>query len=794
MRLMHGARRWQGRALVLGAGVLRGGQEGRDPRRAGHAGQAASIAAGVHRRAGRPMRLLHQRHDHAGRGTAADLQQAQRAADSRRARGESVSLRNAFADRPRGQARVRGDDLKAMTMTTHISRQLASESRRKFLQTGGALVVTFSIGGIGEAAAQAAPPKTVAADQVDGFLAIDAKGNVTVYSGKVDLGTGVRTALTQIAAEELSVPLARVTVIQGDTLLTPDQGITFASLSIQVGGMQIRQAAATSRDALLGQAATTLGVAKDTLTISKGTVTPKSGGKSVSYAQLVGGRDFQLKLDPKAPLKDPKDYTIVGQPIARLDIPYKVNGRFTYMHDFKVKGMIHARVIRPRAMKATLQAWNDFDCRKIPGYIGAIRKGNYLAVLGRSEWAAIKASKAVETTWSDWQGLPDKAALWEWLRKVKINKDEDLQKIGNSAEAMKTPHAKIISASYNFAIHTHGSIGPSCAVAEYKEGKLRCWSASQQTHLLRKQIANMLGMQPDDVRCIYIDGSGCYGRNGHEDAAADAALLAKETGLPVRVQWMRQDEHGWDPKGPPTLLDFRGALDGRGNVLGWESEVFIPDRPKDIAVTLLPAELAGLPREASHPGNIHQSLAIPYTVPNIRATAHWLAETPFRPSWIRTPGRMQNSFGNECFLDELAAAAGADPFEYRVRNLKDPRGLELMERLRKLAAWTPRTALTGGAGEIAKGRGVSYIKYELVRTYVGVVADVEVNRRTGKVRVERFFVAHDCGQIINPDGLRNQIDGNIIQTVSRTLIEDLQWNRSAVTSVDWQSYPILRFA
>ena len=677
-------------------------------------------------------------------------------------------------------------------MTTHISRQLASESRRKFLKTGGALVVTFSIGGIGEAAAQAAPPKTVAVDQVDGFLAIDAKGNVTVYSGKVDLGTGVRTALTQIAAEELSVPLARVTVIQGDTLLTPDQGITFASLSIQVGGMQIRQAAATARDALLGQAATTLGVAKDTLTISKGTVTPKSGGKSVSYAQLVGGRDFQLKLDPKAPLKDPKDYTIVGQPIARLDIPDKVTGRFTYMHDFKVKGMIHARVIRPRAMKATLQAWNDFDCRKIPGYIGAIRKGNYLAVLGRSEWAAIKASKAVETTWSDWQGLPDKAALWEWLRKVKINKDEELQKIGNSAEAMKTPHAKIVSASYNFAIHTHGSIGPSCAVAEYKDGKLTCWSASQQTHLLRKQIANMLGMPPDDVRCIYIDGSGCYGRNGHEDAAADAALLAKETGLPVRVQWMRQDEHGWDPKGPPTLYDYRAAIGDKGIVLAWESEVFAPDRPKDIAVTLLPAELAGLPREDPHPGNIHQSLAIPYTIPNIKATAHWLAETPFRPSWIRTPGRMQNTFANESFVDELAAAVGMDPLDFRLRNLNDPRGVELLQRLAKLANWPSRTGRVQ-AGDVVKGRGVSYVNYELVRTYVGVVADVEVDKKTGKVAVKKFYVAHDCGQIINPDGLKNQIEGNVVQTTSRTLLEELQFDRAKVTSVDWKTYPILKF-
>ena len=672
-----------------------------------------------------------------------------------------------------------------MTMPTPA--QLASESRREFLKTGGALIVTFAVGGIGDAAAQAVPAKTVAADQVDGFLAIDAKGNVTVFSGKVDLGTGVRTALTQIAAEELSLPLARVTVIQGDTLLTPDQGITWGSLTIQVGGMQIRQAAATARDALLSQAAAGQGVAKEALTVKDGVVVPKAGGKGLAYAQLIGGRDFQLKLDPKAPLKDPKDYTIVGQAVARVDIPDKMTGRFTYMHDFKVKGMIHARVIRPHAMKATLQAWNDFDCRRIPGYIGAIRKGNYLAVLGRSEWAAIKASKVVETTWSDWQGLPDKAALWEYVRKTKVNKDEDLQKVGNSAEAMKTPHAKVVSASYNFAIHTHGSIGPSCAVAEYKDGKLTCWSASQQTHLLRKQIANMLGMQPDDVRCIYIEGSGCYGRNGHEDAAADAALLAKETGLPVRVQWMRQDEHGWDPKGPPTLHDHRAAIDDKGIVLAWESEVFIPDRPKEFAVTLLPAELAGLPKDDAFPGNIQQSLAIPYTIP------HWLAETPFRPSWIRTPGRMQNTFANESFVDELAAAVGMDPLDFRLRNLNDPRGVELLQRLAKLANWPSRTGRVEQAGDVVKGRGVSYVKYELVRTYVGVVADVEVDKKTGKVAVKKFYVAHDCGQIINPDGLKNQIEGNVVQTTSRTLLEELQFDRAKVTSVDWKTYPILKF-
>jgi CO/xanthine dehydrogenase Mo-binding subunit len=672
--------------------------------------------------------------------------------------------------------------------------RLTSESRRGFLKSSGALVVTFAVGGNASAEAQpAASGKTVEADQVDGFLAIDAKGNVTVYSGKVDLGTGVRTALAQIAAEELSVPLDRIMVIQGDTLLTPDQGITWGSLTIQNGGMQIRQAAATAREALLAQVATQQGVPREALTVKDGVIAPKTGGKGITYAQLVGGRDFQLKLDPKAPLKDPKDYAIVGTAVRRLDIPDKVTGRFTYMQDFRVKGMLHARVVHPRAMKATLQAWNDFDCRKIPGYVGAIRKGNFLAVLGRSEWAAIRASRTIETTWSDWQGLPEQPKLWEYVRKVKVNKDEELQKIGNSAEAIKTPNAKIVSATYDFAIHTHGSIGPSCAVAEYKDGKLTCWSASQQTHVLRKQIANMLGMPPEAVRCIYIEGSGCYGRNGHEDAAADAALLAKETGLPVRVQWMRHDEHGWDPKGPPMLYDHRAAISDNGIVLAWEAEAFLPDRPKEFAVTLLPAELAGLPRDEAHPGNIFNSFAIPYTFPNVKATAHWLAETPFRPSWIRTPGRMQNTFANESFVDEVAAAIGMDPLDFRLRNLNDPRGIELLQRLAKLANWPSRTGRVQQAGDVVKGRGVSYTKYELTRTYVGVVADVEVDRKTGKVTAKKFYVAHDCGQIINPDGLKNQIEGNVVQTTSRTLLEEVQFDRSRVTSIDWRSYPILKF-
>jgi len=669
----------------------------------------------------------------------------------------------------------------------------ATFSRRDFLQASGSLVVTFSLSGLlaRPAMAQSAA-KTVAADQVDGFLAIDSNGMVTCYSGKVDLGTGVRTALTQIVADELDVPFSRVKVIEGDTLLTPDQGPTFGSLSIQNGGMQLRQAAATARAALLAEAAKRLNAPAAELATQDGAVVARSGAQKLAYGELVGGRNFELKLDAKAPVKDPSQYKIVGKSIPRLDIPGKVTGEFTYMQDFRLPGMLHARVIRPAAIRAELLAYDDGAARKIPGFVRSVRQGNFLAVVAESEWGAIRASKAMKAKWSHWAGLPDRAKLWDHVRSTKVNSNEVLQSAGDSAEVMKAPFRKL-SATYDFAIHTHGSIGPSCAVAEWKDGKLTCWSASQQTHLLRRQLAGMFGLQPESVRCLYIDGSGCYGRNGHEDAAADAALIAKEAGRAVRVQWMRADEHGWDPKGPPTLLDYRAAIDSSGNVVAWESEVFVPERPKQIAVTLTAADLAGLPKDDSHPGNIHQSLAIPYSFANIKATAHWLADTPFRPSWIRTPGRMQNTFGNETFMDEIAHAAGVDPLEFRLRNLSDRRGTELLKRLAEVAAWQPRKSPSGGPGEVAKGRGLAYIKYELVRTYVGVVADVEVNRKTGKIRVAKFAVAHDCGQIINPDGLRNQIEGNVVQTVSRTLIEELKFDRARVTSLDWRSYPILTF-
>jgi CO/xanthine dehydrogenase Mo-binding subunit len=671
-------------------------------------------------------------------------------------------------------------------------------SRRDILKGSGALIVAFSLNPPLEALAQdtsALPPKSVALDQVDTFLAIDSSGKVVVYSGKVDLGTGVRMGMTQIVADELDVPLANVDVIEGDTALTPDQGPTYGSQSIQNGGAQIRQAAATARKALLDEAAKQLNAAPEDLVVAEGVVGSKAGGKTVTYAELIGGKNFTLKVDPAAPLKNPADFKVVGKPIARRDIPGKVTGGFTYMHDFRVDGMLHGSVIRPPALGAKLENVDENSIKGIPGVVKIVREGNFLGVITKTEWSAVRAARELKATWSKSETLPDEKKLWEHVRSTKIVKEDVTSNIGDTAAAMAAAGKKL-SATYDFAIHTHGSIGPSCAISEFKDGKLVCWSASQATHNLRKQLAQMFSMSLDDVRCVYVDGAGCYGRNGHEDAAADSALLAKAAGKPVRVQWSRADEHGWDPKGPPTLIDLRANLDSSGAITAWESEFFIPQGAAG-NVELVAAELSALPTDHKlAPGGIVQDSAIGYKIPNIKTMCHRLETTPFRPAWIRTPGRMQNSFANESFLDEIAAAANADPLELRVKytDPADKRGLEILERLEKLSKWEKRPSPQKNiTGNLVKGRGVSYVKYELVRTYVGVVAEVEVDRTNGNIRVTKFYVTHDCGQIINPNGVKAQIEGNIIQTVSRTLKEEITFDRSMVTSLDWASYPILTF-
>jgi nicotinate dehydrogenase subunit B len=672
-------------------------------------------------------------------------------------------------------------------------------SRREILQGGGAIIVGFTLLPTFQSYAQTAPsPKPVALTEVDSFLAIDSKGLATIFSGKVDIGTGMRTALTQIAAEELDLPLTSVTILQGDTLLTPDQGQTSGSNSIQIGGMQVRQAAAAAKNALFKQAATVLSAKQENLKAAHGVVSDISG-KTVSYAALVGGKTFSITLDPKIPVptKAPKDFSLVGQPIPRLDIPDKVTGRYTYIQDFRVPDMLHGRVVRPPALGAELQSVDEASIKDVPGVVKIVRQGNFLGIVATTEWGAISGAKALQATWSKWEGLPDREKLFDYVRASEVAKDDVTSDIGAAVSTLSKAGIRRVEATYDFAIHTHGSIGPSCAVAAFDGDKLTSWSASQGTHMLRKQLAQMFSLPLDDVRCIFIEGSGCYGRNGHEDAAADAALLAKAVGKPVRVQWSRADEHGWDPKGPPTLIDLRAGIDDSGSVAAWVGEFFIPEqRPASpISVPLLTASLAGLPDgNVVGTGGIAGNSDIPYKFPNIKTICHRLKSTPLRPSWIRSPGRMQNTFANECFVDELAALAKIDPVEFRLKHLDDARGIEVLKRAVALAKWDPRVSPKARqTGDTLVGRGVAYCKYEMVRTYSAAVAEVELTASTGAIRVTKFFLAHDCGQIINPDGLRNQLDGSTIQTISRTLKEQVTFDRAAVTSLDWASYPILTF-
>jgi CO/xanthine dehydrogenase Mo-binding subunit len=668
--------------------------------------------------------------------------------------------------------------------------------RREFLKAGGGLVVAFTLPSLPSAAyaqAASAPPKDMRADEVDAWLLVDPQGKITVYSGKVDLGTGARTALAQLVAEELDVDFGAVDMIMGDTLLTLDQGQTAGSQTISNGGAKLRQAAACARQALLGAAAQKLSVDPSRLSVAKGVVSAGEGGPTVTYGALVADQALDVKLDPKVKLKDPGTYTIIGKSIQRVDIPAKMTGEFTYMQDFKLPGMLHSRVVRPPSFAATLRDVDESSVRDIDGFVSVVRKGNFVAVVGKTEWSAIKAASALKTTWTEQDQFPDQATLFEYWRGLPRGKDDPVVQSGDADGVLSTA-PKRIKATYDFPVHTHGSIGPSCAVADFRDGHCTIWSPSQSTHSLQGEISGILGVDKSAVRLIYLDGSGCYGRNGHEDCSADAALVSQLAKAPVRVQWMRADEHGWDPKSPPMTVDLQAALDDAGMPLAWKSEFFIAQAHGTLdEFPLLAAVLSGEKRAAYYTGNISKNSDVTYAFPNVKTEVHRMMDKAFRTSHLRTPGRMQNTFANESFFDEVAAAGRADPLQLRLKFLKDPRSRAVLEDVARLSAWQTRPSPATQTGDVLKGRGVGFVRYDNERTYVAVVAQVEVDKRDGGIRVTDVWCSHDCGQVVNPDGARNQIEGGIIQTVSRTLMEQVKFDRRKVTSLDWSSYPILRF-
>jgi nicotinate dehydrogenase subunit B len=673
--------------------------------------------------------------------------------------------------------------------------------RRDFLKAGSGLVVAFTLPTLPLAAlAQAVPAgpanaaeKDMRAEELDTWLVVDEHGQVTVYSGKVDLGTGTRTALAQMVAEELDVDFDTVHLIMGDTSLTLDQGQTAGSQTISNGGAKLRQAAACARQALIGAAAQKLSMDPSRLSVARGVVSSGEGGAIITYATLVTGKPLDVKLDPKVKLKDPGAYTIVGQSVPRVDIPGKVTGQFTYMQDFKLPGMLHARVVRPPSFGSTLAEVDEASVRDIEGFVAVVRKDNFIAVVGKTEWSAIKAARTLKAKWNERDQFPDQAKLFEYWRGLPRAKDDPVVQAGNPDRALAAA-PKRIKATYEFPVHTHGSIGPSCAVADFHDGHCTIWSPSQATHSLQGEISGVLGIDKAAVRLIYLDGSGCYGRNGHEDCSADAALVSQLAKAPVRVQWMRADEHGWDPKSPPMTVDLQAGLDDAGLPLVWKSEFFIAQAHGTLdEFPLLAAVLSGVKRTGYYTGNISKNSDVMYTFPNMKTEVHRMTDHAFRTSHLRTPGRMQNTFANESFFDEVAAAGQADPLQRRLKYLKDPRSRAVLEDVAKMSGWQTRPSPATQTGDILKGRGTAFVRYDNERTYVAVVVQVEVNKRDGAIRVTDVWCSHDCGQVINPDGAHNQIEGGIVQTISRTLMEEVKFDRQKVTSLDWSSYPILRF-
>jgi CO/xanthine dehydrogenase Mo-binding subunit len=645
--------------------------------------------------------------------------------------------------------------------------------RRDFLRTGGAIIVSFAFDAtlprIGSAQTSDLG-KPLDRRQVDSFLAIHEDGSVTVYTSKVDVGTGLRIAMSQMVAEELDIPVDRIRIVEGDTAVTPDQGGTGGSTGIPQGAVEVRRAAATARQALL-----------------------KLGAQpGTNIGTLLGGKRINVQVDPNAPLKDPAKYTVVGKPLLRPDVPDKCSGRNVYVQDFSLPGMLHGRVIRPPAIGAKLMSVDESSIRGIPE-VRVVRIQNFLGVVAPDEWAAIRAAKELKVSWTEWEGLPGHENLDSSVRSSAPDRDETIVNKGDFAAALPAT-TRQLSATYVWPCQSHASLGPSCAVADVRAEGTTIWTASQGPHGMRTNFSKIFGIPEDKFRVIFLDGSGSYGGNGNDDAAAEALLLSRAVGKPVRVQWMREDEHGWDPKGPPQVLEMHGGIDAANRISAWEAQMWLPmnipgSRP------LLSVDAAGITQpHGQGAGLMSQNADPPYASDNVRVIVHWLKGTPLRPSNLRAPGKIANVFAAESFTDELAAAAGIDPIEFRLQSLTDPRAIEVIKRAAEMIGWEARRSPNRRANSnVLVGRGFAYTRYKQAENYAAIAIEIAVDRATGKISIRRVTCAHDGGLIVNPDGLRNQIEGSILQTLGRTLHEEVKFNRSRVTSVDWATYPILTF-
>jgi nicotinate dehydrogenase subunit B len=681
------------------------------------------------------------------------------------------------------------------------ARGLASPSRRRFLKQSAGLTIAFALAPLARGAGDepARLPGSLQTNRMlDGWLRIEADGTVTAFTGKVELGQGILTALAQIVADELDVGPARVRMISGDTSRTPNEGVTSGSLSIEQSGTALRFACAEARAILLDAAAAKLGAPAADLRVEDGTVVAPAGGRA-TYGELTTGAMLRREATARAKPKPSSAHRVIGKSLPRRDIPAKVTGGAAYVQDVRLPGMLFGRVVRPPAPRARLASADERAVRAMPGVVAVVRDGSFLGVAAEREEQAIAASRALRQSarWELANDLPPSGpALFEHLRRAPSQTDV----IAERSDAAP-PAVKKLQATFTRPFQAHASIGPSCAVAQWQGGKLRVWSHTQGVFPLRGALARALRVPPADVVVTHREGSGCYGHNGADDVALDAALVARAAaGRPVKLQWMREDEFGWEPYGSAMIVDLRAGLDEKGNVVEWHHEVFShahTTRPGESeGVNLLAAWYLADPMAPGPAHNIPQPNgggdrnAIPlYAFPRVRVVNHLLPAMPVRVSALRTLGAYANVFALESFMDELAAAAGADPVEFRLRHLADPRARAVVEAAAAKAGWRGRA---GEAGDGKRGRGIGFAQYKNKATYVAVVAEVEVDRASGDIRVVKAHAAADAGMTVSPDGLANQIEGGVIQAASWTLREAVAFDQSQILTRSWSDYHILR--
>ena len=695
-------------------------------------------------------------------------------------------------------------------------------NRRHFLQQSGALIVTFGVARVAEdlglsAVASAQRLNGAGTRQLDGWIAIRADGSVTAYTGKCELGHGLYTAQTQLIAEELCVPFNRVTLVQCDTALTPDQGTTSGAQShpTNFNNADLALAGATAREALIAMAAARLGVPAAQLSVKDGVVAVTAdSSKRVTYSALVGGRTFNLTLNPNAKRRLPAEWTVLGTPVPRVEIPAMVTGRFEFVHNVRVPGMLHGCVVRPPTATAAL---SNVDERSVAGLSGVVRvvvRENFVGVVAEKPWQAIQAAAKLNVTWTSGAPLPAHTDLHGRLRSQTPTRDTRMVDSGDVDAALSNASA-VVRATYLYPYQMHASVGTACAVADVQGDKATIWAASQAVWPLRSSTAMVLGLRPENVHVIFKQGPGCYGINGADTVAYDAALLSQAVGRPVRVQLSRGDEMAWENYGVAYVVDQRAAVDRTGAIVAWDCETWSPARGGRPGAgtpgNLVTGTLAGFEPAAFQPRSpapqptafANGNNAVPSyvtgavggraggtgTVASQRVLMHSV-RSAFFTGPLRSPERLQNTFAHESFIDEIAASLRVDPVAYRLKHLSDPRLIAVVNAAAKAANWqsrpSPRTGIrrTG----IASGRGMSCVLYEGDNGYCAMVAEVDVDQSAGLVTVRRLVIANDSGPISNPDGLRNQLEGGAIQGISRTLLEEVTWDAQKVTSVDWRTY------